>query len=89
MITPRGTRLYIEAVEQKESKLASGIFVPKGWEAAAESIRAKVLAIGPAVKDIKVGDELFVAQFAPTKVQEDPMKQTFTVPAEDVLAVIK
>lgn len=85
MIKPLGTRLLVEPVKE-EHKTNTGIML--GEELAPQSLKAKVLAAGPEVKDFKVGDIILVSQFAPTQAKESPADKTLIVPAEDVLAVI-
>lgn len=85
MIKPLGARLLIEPVKQ-DHKTSGGIML--GEELAPQSLKAEVLAVGPEVKDLKVGDVILVSQFAPTQAKELPADKTLIVPAEDVLAVI-
>lgn len=86
MIKPLGTRLLIEPIKVEQAKTATGFLVSD--EVAPQSLRAKVLAVGPEVKDFSVDDVVLVAQYAPTQAKENPLDKTLIVPAEDVLAVI-
>lgn len=86
MIKPLGTRLLIEPIKQEQAKTATGLFVSE--EVAPQSLKAKVLAVGPEVKGFEVDDVILCAQYAPTQAKESPIDKTLIVPAEDVLAVI-
>lgn len=86
MIKPLGSRLLIETVKVEQPKTLSGIHLVD--EVAPQSLKAKVLAVGPEVKDFKVGDIILCAQYAPTQAKEIVTDKTLVVPAEDVLAVI-
>jgi len=60
MIQPRGDYVVIEKVTQEMS--AGGIYIPtsKDEENPDDCYNAKILAIGPLVKDLKVGDDIVV-----------------------------
>jgi co-chaperonin GroES (HSP10) len=84
-IFPRGDRLLVERVEGIETKAANlGI----STDEAPQSLRCKVLAIGPDVTDISVGDEIFCSQFAPTAIKLTPFDKTLMIPVDDVLAIV-
>jgi len=85
MIKPLGSRLLVVPVKQ-DHKTSGGIML--GEEVAPQSLKAEVLAVGPEVKDFKVGDVILVSQFAPTQAKELPSDKTLIVPAEDVLAIV-
>lgn len=86
MISPLGTRILVEKLERKEVKLDSGIVMAE--EVAPDSVKGKIIAIGPDVKGFEVGQTILYAQFAPTQAKELPSDKTYIVPAEDVLAII-
>jgi len=88
MIKPLGNRILVEKVEVKEIKLGNTDLVASGEEVAPESVKGKIIAVGPDVKDFKVGDVVLYAQFAPTQAKELPSDKTYIVPAEDVLAIV-
>lgn len=88
MITPRGNWLLIKAVEKKELQTVSGFYVSENWDVAPESLKGEVVAVGPQVTDLKVGDIVLSPQYAPTRAYELPTDKTFIVNADDVLAVI-
>ncbi len=83
MIAPLGNRLLVEPLKE-EFKTKSGIIL--GDTIAPQSIKVKVIAVGPDVKDFRVGETLFVSQYAPTECRETPADTTLTIPAEDVIA---
>lgn len=87
MIVPLGNRLLVKPVKVKEIVHASGL-VTSGEEIAPQSLKAKVVAVGPDVVAIKVDDVILVSQFAPTQAKEIPSDDTLIVPAEDVLAIV-
>lgn len=53
--------------EAAEQKTASGLYLPEG--AKEKSIVAKVLAVGPEVKYLKVGDRVVYKQYADSLVE--------------------
>lgn len=83
MVQPLGTRLLVEPLKE-ETKTKAGIVL--GESIAPQSVKMKVLAIGPEVKDFKVGEVVFVSQYAPTECRESVADNTLTVPCEDVIA---
>lgn len=87
MIKPTGSRLFVEPTPPKD-KTKSGFVLSPEWNAAPESVEGKVLAIGPDVRFVKVGDVILAPQFAPTKAIENPGEKTFIIPEEDVIAVV-
>lgn len=84
MIVPLGSRLLIEPFKETELTTQSGIII--GEVAVPQSIKAKVLSVGPEAKGFKEEDIIFVSQFAPTEARESAAAKTMVVPAEDVLA---
>ena len=84
MIKPLGERLLIEPFKENEIKTRAGIII--GEVAVPQSIKAKVVAVGPDVEGFEVGDIIFVSQFAPTECREDVSSKTMVVPFYDVLA---
>jgi chaperonin GroES len=78
---------YIVAVsEEAETKTASGLFIPD--KAQEKPKTAKVVAVGPAAKQIKVGDRIVYKSYSNTdvKVGKD---EYILVREEDVLATVK
>lgn len=84
MIKPLGTRLLIEPYTDKDMTTKSGIVI--GEVQVPQSMKMKVLAVGPEVKDFAENDLIFVSQFAPTECRENAGEKTMVVPCEDVLA---
>lgn len=78
---------YIVAVgEEAETKTASGLYLPD--KAQEKPKTAKVVAVGPNVKQLKVGDRIIYKSFTNTdvKVGKD---EYILVKEEDVLATVK
>jgi len=72
--------------EAAETKTASGIYLPGGTQEKPKV--AKVMAIGQAVKQIKVGDRIIYKSYANTDVKVG--REEFTlVREEDILATVK
>ena len=84
MIKPLGSRLLIEPFKETDMTTKSGIII--GEVAVPQSMKMKVLAVGPDVKDFDIDDMIFVSQFAPTECRENAASKTMVVPSEDVLA---
>jgi chaperonin GroES len=78
---------YVVAVgEEAETKTASGIYLPE--KAAEKPKTAKVVAVGPDVKQVKKGDRIVYKSYSTTdvKVGKD---EYILVKEEDVLATVK
>jgi chaperonin GroES len=78
---------YIVAVgEEAETKTASGLYLPD--KAQEKPKTAKVVAVGPNVKQLKVGDRIVYKSYTNTdvKVGKDDY---ILVKEEDVLATVK
>ena len=78
---------YIVAVgEEAETQTASGLYLPQN--AAEKPKTAKIVAVGPAVKQVKVGDRIVYKSYSTTdvKVGKD---EYILVKEEDVLATVK
>jgi len=65
-LKPLADRIIAEH-EAPESKTASGLYLPDA--AKEKSIVAKVLAVGPEVKYLKVGDRIVYKQYADSLVE--------------------
>jgi chaperonin GroES len=84
-IHPLGDYVVAEP-EEAPTKTASGLYLP---EKAAEKPKvAKVLAVGAAAKQIKVGDRILYKSYSPTEVKVEG-KDYLLVKEEDVLATLK
>jgi chaperonin GroES len=78
---------YIVAVgEEAATKTASGIYLPE--KATEKPKTAKVVAVGNAVKDIKVGQRIVYKSFSTTEVKVAE-QEYILVKEEDVLATVK
>ena len=78
---------YVVAVaEEAESKTASGLYLP---DAAKEKPKtSKVVAVGPAVQEIKEGDRIVYKSYSTTEVKVGK-DEYILVKEEDVLATVK
>jgi len=65
-LKPLADRVVMQA-EQAEAKTASGIYLPD--KAQEKPKEAKVIAVGPDVKTVKVGDIVIYEEFAGTNVK--------------------
>jgi chaperonin GroES len=78
---------YVVAVgEEAESKTASGLYLPGNAQEKPKT--AKVVAVGPAVKQLKVGDRIVYKSYSPTEVKVGK-DEYILVKEEDVLATVK
>ena len=72
--------------EEAPTKTASGLYLP---EKSTEKPKvAKVVAVGPSAKQIKVGDRILYKSYSPTEVKVDGTDYLL-VKEEDVLATLK
>jgi chaperonin GroES len=83
-IKPLADRVVAEPVEA-ESKTASGLYLPGGAQEKPKV--AKVVAVGPDVKNIKVGDRILYEDYSNTDVKVDG-KSYIIVKEEKVLATV-
>jgi chaperonin GroES len=78
---------YVVAVgEEAETKTASGIYLPE--KAAEKPKTAKVVAVGPATRQVKSGDRIVYKSFSTTDVKVGK-EEYILVKEEDVLATVK
>jgi chaperonin GroES len=72
--------------EEAQTKTASGLYLP---EKATEKPKvAKVLAVGPGAKQVKVDDRILYKSYSPTEVKLDGVDYLL-VKEEDILATLK
>ena len=84
MLKPLADRIVAQKLEQK-TKTASGLYLtPKSQEV---PTGAKVVAIGPDVKNVKKGDQIIFKEYASTEVKVDGVEYLI-IKEEDVLAVL-
>lgn len=77
---------YVVAVaEEAQTKTASGLYLPGG--AAEKPKVAKVVAVGAAAKQVKVGDRIIYKSYSPTEVKVDNVEYML-VKEEDILATV-
>jgi chaperonin GroES len=84
-ITPLSDRVVAQR-EEASAKTASGLYLPDN--AKEEPKVARVVAVGPDVKDIKKGDRILFKEYSTTEVKID-REEYLIVKAEDVLATVK
>ena len=85
-IKPMNNRILV-AENKKETTTASGIVI-EGARGVGDTAKATVLAIGPQVKDVKVGDVVLLdwAKASPVKVGD---AQRAMVKEEFIIAVVE
>ncbi len=71
--------------EEAQTKTASGIFLPDN--AKEKPVLAKVVAVGPKVTDLRVGDKIVYKEYSTTELKVDGTEYLI-VKEEDVLATI-
>lgn len=78
---------YVVAVSEKAvSKTASGLYLPEGTGEKPKT--AKVVAVGKAVKEIKVGDRIVYGGYSNTDVKVDG-QEYMLVKEENIYATVK
>ena len=71
--------------EEVASRTSSGIYLPDN--AKEKPVIAKVVAIGPKVKDLKLGDRIVYKEYSTTDLKVDGAEYII-VKEEDVLATV-
>ncbi len=84
-LQPLADRIVLEQVESEE-KTSSGIILPDSAKEKPE--QAKVVAVGPDVKELKTGDMVLYTKYGPNEVKVDG-QEYLVVKEEDVLAILK
>lgn len=84
-LQPLADRIVLEQVESEE-KTSSGIILPDSAKEKPE--QAKVVAVGPDVKELKTGDMVLYTKYDPNEVKVGG-KEYLVVKEEDVLAILK
>jgi len=78
---------YVVAVgEEAATKTASGLYLPE--KSAEKPKTAKVVAVGPNAKQIKVGDRIVYKSYSTTEVKVGK-DEYILVKEEDILATVK
>lgn len=77
---------YVVAqAEEAKSQTASGLYLPANT--AEKPKVAKVVAVGAAVSEVKVGDRIIYKSYSPTEVKVDG-EEYILLKQEDVLATV-
>lgn len=76
----------VATAEAAETKTASGIYLPEN--AAEKPKTAKVVAVGPAAQQVKVGDRIIYKSYSNTDVKVEGTDYIL-VKEEDILATVK
>ena len=77
---------YVVAVgEEAETKTASGLYLPD--KAQEKPKTAKVVAVGPNAKQVKVGDRIVYKNYSTTEVKEAGQEYVL-IKEEDILATV-
>lgn len=84
-LNPLGDYIVAQA-EVAAAKTASGLYLPDNAQEKPKT--AKVLAVGPAAKQLKVGDRIVYKSYTPTEVKIAGENYVL-VKEEDVLATVK
>jgi chaperonin GroES len=72
--------------EEAATKTASGLYLPD--KATEKPKIAKVLKVGPKVKDVKVGDRIVYKSYSTTELKVEDIEYVL-VKEEDILATVK
>ncbi len=84
-ISPLADYVVAQA-EEAASKTASGLYLPEG--AKEKPKVAKVLAVGPLVKDVKVGERIIYGGYSNTEIKHDG-KEYILIKNENIFATVK
>lgn len=84
-LQPLGEYIVAQA-EEAATKTASGLFLPDNAQEKPKT--AKVVAVGPSAKQLKVGDRIVYKSYTPTEVKIEG-ENYILVKEEDVLATVK
>jgi len=84
-LSPLGDYVVAQA-EAAEKKTASGLYLPDNAQEKPKT--AKVVAVGPEAKQVKVGDRIVYKSYSTTDVKVGS-EEYILVKEEDVLATVK
>lgn len=84
-ITPLADRV-VATREEAKTQTASGIYLPDA--AKEKSVVAKVAAVGPDVRNLKVNDRIVYKEYSTTELKVDSVDYLI-IKEEDVLATVK
>lgn len=86
-IMPLGDRLVLKKIEEKETRLASGLYIPES--AKEKSQIGEVIAVGDDDKiKVKVGDRVLYDKYSGSEVEVDNEKY-LVIQYKDILAKIE
>lgn len=80
-------KLVLARVDDAPATTPSGLYLPKDAVDSDEQKTATVAAVGPEVKDVKVGDKIIYENYSGTKVKRQD-EEYVLVAEEKVLAVV-
>jgi len=75
----------VAVVEEAATKTASGLYLPGGAQEKPKV--AKIVAAGPEVKSVKVGDKILYKGYSQTEVKVDSTEYLI-VKEEDIIATV-
>lgn len=84
-LNPLGDYVVAQA-EEAESKTKSGLYLPDNAKEKPKT--AKIVAVGPATKQVKIGDRIVYKSFSTTEVKVDG-SEYILVEEKDILATVK
>lgn len=82
-LTPLADRV-VAVREDPATKSASGLYLPDAHE---KPVDATIVAVGPTVASLKVGDRVIMKDYAGTELEYNGKKYT-VIKEEDVLATV-
>ncbi len=83
---PLGDRVLVK-VQEPETKTASGIYIPDN-ASKEKPTQAEVVAVGPEVKHVNVGDTVVYGQYARTATVELDNVEYLVMEVSEILGVI-
>jgi len=84
-LQPLGDYVVAQA-EEAEKKTASGLYLPDNAQEKPKT--AKIVAVGPDAKQVKVGDRIVYKSYSTTEVKVGS-EEYILVKEEDILATVK
>lgn len=84
-LQPLGDHVVAQA-EEAETKTKSGLYLPDNAKEKPKT--AKIVAVGPAAKQVKVGDRIVYKSFSTTEVKVEGTEYIL-VEEKDILATVK
>lgn len=84
-IQPFGDYVVAQALEA-QTKTASGLYIPGGAQEKPQVV--KVVAVGKAVKNVKVGEQVIFKGYSQTDIKVDGENYVL-IKEEDIIATVK